>query len=72
MEEQTLRPAVAATAAATIAEAFRITVEEHPDRVAVRTKDDEVSHTWSELRDARTRSRAAWRSSVCGAATPSR
>ncbi len=51
MEEQTLRRAVASTAAATIAEAFRITVEEHPDRVAVRTKDDEVSHTWSELRD---------------------
>ena len=39
------------TAAATIAEAFRNTVEEHPDRVAVRTKDDEVSLTWSELRD---------------------
>ena len=37
--------------AATIAEAFRITVEDHPDRVAVRTKDDEVSLTWSELRD---------------------
>ena len=37
--------------AATIAEAFRITAEEHPDRVAVRTKDDEVSLTWSELRD---------------------
>ena len=36
---------------ATIAEAFRITAEEHPDRVAVRTKDDEVSLTWSELRD---------------------
>src|SRR5919106_3773095 len=37
--------------AATIAEAFRITAEDHPDRVAVRTKDDEVSLTWSELRD---------------------
>ena len=41
----------AATSAATIAEAFRITAEEHPDRVAVRTKDDEISLTWSELRD---------------------
>ena len=37
--------------AATIAEAFRITAEDHPDRVAVRTKDDEVSLTWGELRD---------------------
>src|SRR5215213_11204935 len=35
----------------TIAEAFRQTVERHPDRVAVRTKDDEVSLTWSALRD---------------------
>src|ERR671931_655021 len=40
-----------AVSAATIAEAFRITAEDHPDRVAVRTKDDEVSLTWSELRD---------------------
>src|SRR5688572_23872806 len=39
-----------AVGAATIAEAFRITAEDHPDRVAVRTKDDEVSLTWSELR----------------------
>jgi long-chain acyl-CoA synthetase len=47
-----LRPTIpAATSAATIAEAFRITAEEHPDRVAVRTKDDEISLTWSELRD---------------------
>src|SRR5215213_809174 len=35
----------------TIAEAFRQTVERHPDRVAVRTKDDEVSLSWSALRD---------------------
>jgi long-chain acyl-CoA synthetase len=34
-----------------IAEAFRITVEDFGDRVAVRTKDDEVSLTWGELRD---------------------
>src|ERR671921_464504 len=40
-----------AAGAATIAEAFRITAEDHPDRVAVRTRDDEVSLTWSELRD---------------------
>ena len=37
--------------AATIAEAFRITAEDHPDRVAMRTKDDEVSLTWGELRE---------------------
>ncbi len=40
-----------AIGAATIAEAFRITAEDHPDRVAVRTKDDEVSLTWAELRE---------------------
>jgi long-chain acyl-CoA synthetase len=40
-----------AVTATTIASAFRITAEDHPDRVAVRTKDDEVSLTWSELRD---------------------
>ena len=34
-----------------MAEAFRLTVEDHPDRVAVRTKDDEVSLTWAQLRD---------------------
>ena len=38
-------------AGATIAEAFRITAEDYPDRVAVRTKDDEVSITWGELRE---------------------
>src|SRR3954451_17213885 len=40
-----------ALAATTMAEAFRITAEDHPDRVAMRTKDDEVSLTWAELRD---------------------
>ena len=37
--------------ARSIAEAFRITAEDFPDRVAVRTKDDEVSLTWGELRE---------------------
>ena len=37
--------------ARSIAEAFRITAEDFPDRVAVRTKDDGVSITWGELRD---------------------
>ncbi len=35
--------------ARTVTEAFRLTVEDDPDRVAVRTKDDEVSLTWGEL-----------------------
>jgi long-subunit acyl-CoA synthetase (AMP-forming) len=35
----------------TLAEAFRTTAEHHADRVAVRTKDDEVSLTWAELRE---------------------
>ena len=37
--------------ARTMTEAFRLTVEDSADRVAVRTKDDEVSLTWGELRD---------------------
>jgi long-chain acyl-CoA synthetase len=37
--------------AATIAEAFRITSSQRADEVAVRTKGDEVSWTWGELRE---------------------
>ena len=37
--------------ARTMTEAFRLTVEDNADRVAVRTKDDEISLTWAELRD---------------------
>src|ERR687888_412621 len=40
-----------ATTATTIAEAFRITAQDFADRVAVRTKGDEVSLTWGELRE---------------------
>src|SRR4051794_6791158 len=40
-----------ALGATTMAEAFRLTAEQYPDRVAVRTKGDEVSLTWSALRD---------------------
>src|SRR3954453_4337242 len=40
-----------AAQAATIAEAFRLTAVDHGDRVAMRTKDDEVTLTWGELRD---------------------
>src|SRR3954463_11129958 len=38
-----------AVGAATIAEAFRLTVEDHADQIAVRTKDDEIAWTWAEL-----------------------
>src|SRR4051794_7611386 len=37
--------------AATIAEAFRLTVDDHPDSVAVRTVDDSIRWTWAQLRD---------------------
>jgi long-subunit acyl-CoA synthetase (AMP-forming) len=37
--------------AATIAEAFRITADQREGEVAVRTKGDEVSLTWGELRE---------------------
>jgi long-chain acyl-CoA synthetase len=40
-----------AVTAATIAEAFRLTVEDHPDRIAVRTLNDEIALTWAQLRD---------------------
>ena len=53
-------PATAAEArrsvgARTMTEAFRLTVEDNPDRVAVRTKEDEVALTWAELARARRR-----------------
>src|SRR5215210_3097828 len=37
--------------AATIAQAFRITARQRAGEVAVRTKDDDVSLTWEELRE---------------------
>src|SRR3954453_5044580 len=37
--------------ATTIAEAFRLTVEDNPDRIAVRTLHEEVRLTWSQLRE---------------------
>ena len=44
-------PSRRAAGAATMAEAFRITADEFPDRLAVRTREDEVSLTWSQLRE---------------------
>ncbi len=38
----------AALGASTFAEAFQLTAAAHPDRPALRTKDDEVSVSWSE------------------------
>src|ERR671920_1415401 len=40
-----------AAGASTVAAAFRMTVEDHADRVAVRTLHDETSLTWAQLRD---------------------
>ena len=51
-EPTTAAAARRSVGAATMIEAFRLTVADDPDRVAVRTKDDEVSLTWGEL-DAR-------------------
>src|SRR3954452_17384915 len=53
MESSTFAPGATRRAvdASTMAEAFRLTVEDYGDRVAMRTKDDEVSLTWAQLRD---------------------
>ena len=51
MESSAATPTRRALTASSMAEAFRITAEEHADRVAVRTKDDSVSLTWGELRE---------------------
>ena len=40
-----------AVAAATIAEAFRVTSAERPDEIAFRTRNDEISITWGEARE---------------------
>ena len=40
-----------ATQAATIAEAFRITAAQRADEVAIRTRHDEVTLTWAQLRE---------------------
>src|SRR4051794_12707869 len=49
--ETATAPARRSVAARTMAEAFRLTAEDYGDRVAVRTKDDEVRLTWAQLRD---------------------
>jgi long-chain acyl-CoA synthetase len=49
MEETTSRRD--AVDAATIAEAFRLTAANRPGEVAIRTRGDEVSWTWDELRE---------------------
>ena len=51
MESTAGAPPTRAVDAATLAHAFRITASERAEHVALRTKDDEVSITWSELRE---------------------
>ena len=52
MEGTTVTPAgERAIDAATMIEAFHRTARAHPEIVAVRTRDDEVSITWGELRE---------------------
>ena len=48
-ERRTGRPA--GLEASTMAEAFQLTVEAHPDRPALRLKDDELTMTWREYGD---------------------
>ncbi len=51
MEDTTVTPTgERAIDAATMIEAFHRSAAQHADRVAVRTKDDEVSITWAQLR----------------------
>jgi long-chain acyl-CoA synthetase len=47
--ERSGRPA--GLAAATVAEAFQVTAKAHPDRCALRTKDDELWMSWREYAD---------------------
>jgi long-chain acyl-CoA synthetase len=49
--ETATAPTRRSVGARTMAEAFRLTAEDFGDRVAVRTKDDEVRLTWAQLRD---------------------
>jgi long-subunit acyl-CoA synthetase (AMP-forming) len=48
-EQRSGRPA--GLAAPTVAEAFQVTAQAHPDRCALRTKDDELSLSWREYAD---------------------
>jgi long-chain acyl-CoA synthetase len=49
--KESVTPARAALGAATIAEAFRITAGERAGQVAIRTRGDEFTITWGELRE---------------------
>ncbi|MHB8659000.1 MAG: AMP-dependent synthetase/ligase [Solirubrobacteraceae bacterium] len=49
MESGTITPSGRAVDAATVTEALRRTAANHPEIVAVRTPDDSMSLTWSEL-----------------------
>src|SRR4051794_27450798 len=51
VSEERLSARPAGLAAASVAEAFQVTAEAHPDRIALRTKDDELSMSWREYAD---------------------
>ncbi len=51
MESSTATEPRRGAQASTVAEAFRLTVAARPDEVAVRTRNDEVSITWAQLRE---------------------
>ena len=66
-QPQTSALSAAAQGATTIAEAFRITAADRPGDVAIRTKGDEFTITWDELRervDALAGGLARWGSSA--------
>jgi hypothetical protein len=46
--------------ASTIAEAFQVTARTHPERCALRLKDDELSMSWAEYADKVSERRRAW------------
>ena len=73
MESSTAQASpIASVDATTMAEAFRLTVDRHGDKPAVRTKDDEISLTWSEMRDRVTLSPVGSPHLASVAGTPSR
>src|SRR4029453_13949373 len=61
-EQRADRPA--GLRAATVAEAFQATAEAHPERVALRTKGDELSITWREYAE-KVRETAAGLAGLC-------
>ena len=63
-ERRTGRPA--GLDASTMAEAFQLTVAAHPERVALRLKDDEMTMSWGESATGSGRSRPGSPASASG------